>query len=129
MTKQLVYIAVGMHSGWETFHAIPVYWIIRHTRSTNFKALNLHVTKQSPQAAHLSGYLTMACISVSSVTISNTWRVHLLMQRRHPVQLFSTTQITLFLFFRLRCKLPKIHNKTTIPILIYTTFITYDFYK
>jgi hypothetical protein len=74
----------------------------RYTRSINFKALNLHLPRQSPQAVHLSGYFTVARFPASSSTTSSTWRWHLLMQRRHPVQLLSTTQMILFLFFRLR---------------------------
>jgi hypothetical protein len=73
-----------------------------HNRLFNFKALNLHLFKQSPQAVHLSGYFTTARIPASFLTISSTRCEHLLAQRPHPVQLLSTTPITLFRFFRRR---------------------------
>jgi hypothetical protein len=99
-----------------------------YIRSINFNALNLHVLRQSPQALHWSGYFTTACLPVSSSTVSNTRCEHRLTQRRHPVQLLFTTQISLFLFFRLRCTLKKTHNKIIIPNPIYITFIFYYFW-
>jgi hypothetical protein len=74
------------------FKKLPCIFLMScHFRSINFKALNLHFPRQSPQAVHLSGYFTVARFPVSSSTASNTWRWHLLMQRRHPVQLFLST--------------------------------------
>jgi hypothetical protein len=70
--KQPVHIAVKVRFGAETFHAIPVYLMSRHIRSTNFRALNLHLLRQSPQAVHLSGYFTATCIPASSFTVSST---------------------------------------------------------
>jgi hypothetical protein len=86
LIKQPAYAATEMSSGLKPFCAIP-----RHDRSTSFKALNLHFTRQLPQAAHLPGYFTAACIPVSSSTVSNTWWEHLWTQRRQPAHLLSIT--------------------------------------
>jgi hypothetical protein len=99
----------------------------RHVRPINFMALNLHLRRQSPQAVHWPGSFIVACMPASFFAIANTWRVHLLTQRPHPVQLLSTMQITLFLFFRRRSKPPKVHSRSTIIKLIYTTFIVLRF--
>jgi hypothetical protein len=100
--KQSAYIAAKRLSGSETFHATYIYRMSCHLRSINFRALNLHLPKQSSQAVHLSGYFTATCIPVSSFTVSNTLWEHLLTQRPHPVQLLSTTQTILCLFLCLR---------------------------
>jgi hypothetical protein len=127
LTKQPAHIAIKRLSGSETFPAIHIYRMSRHPLSISFKALNLHLPRQSPQAVQRSGYFTATCIPFSSFTVSNTLWEHLFTQRPHPVQLLSTTQITLFLFFRLRYKPPSAHSRSTTPTQIYATFIAFLF--
>jgi hypothetical protein len=126
--EQAAQATVKRRPGAETFPAIPVYRTSLHIRSMSCKALNLHLSRQSPQAVHRSGYFTVACIPVSSSTISSARRGHFLTQRRHPEQFLSSTSMTFFLRLCLRCILKEIHSKAAIPIPIYTVFIVYRFY-
>jgi hypothetical protein len=131
--KEPAYLAAKTVSRPETRPAVlpdPIMMMMRrHVRSINFKALNLHLPKQSPQAVQRSGCITATRIPVSSSIASSTWRVHRLTQRRQPMQRLSSTQTTLFLFFCFRYKLKEIHRREVTPIPIYTTFIFYYFLR
>jgi hypothetical protein len=70
--EEMMRAATGVFSRSAAYRAIRPLSDFRHVRSISSRALNLHFSRQCPQAVHLSGYFTAARIPFSSPVISST---------------------------------------------------------